>query len=282
MPHLLLCSFIVWGILTGQVHAQDPDSVNPSGLTLFGEEVEITLTLPGWLPPNWSPALDGTVTVRDRDSDVDTSIGDALEALPRLLDALDFGLLGEAEFRVGDWLFRGGFATIDQSGDRELLGGRIQLEGKLELDYVVGEVGYRLGTLSLDELAPALPPLEVTTDLFAGLRYHRLAGGIAFESGRSLGDSTDWVDAALGLRLHVASPQGGPLGLTLESHIAGFGSNFTWDAKALLDYQLGSHLIVSAGWKTIYVDYDDDSLAGGDFGLNLWLNGPAFELGFRF
>lgn len=64
-----------------------------------------------------------------------------------------------------------------------------------------------------------------------------------------------------------------------QADIGGFGvgADFTWQVLGTVNYLLTDHLSVSAGYKHLAIDYDDDGYV-----FDATLSGPVLGITYRF
>ena len=121
-----------------------------------------------------------------------------------------------------------------------------------------------------------------TFDLIAGLRYFNLDLDLHLEGGSNaeVNPGHDWLDPLIGARwnwhfapnwqFHVRGDVGG----------FGVGSNLSWQAISLLDWQPFENVSFVAGYRALYEDYEDkDGLEL--FKIDATFHGPIIGLNFR-
>lgn len=121
-----------------------------------------------------------------------------------------------------------------------------------------------------------------TFDLIAGLRYLDMdldlhLGG---RSNLAVNTSYDWLDPLIGARWnwHFASNWQ----LIVRGDVGGFGvgSDLSWQAISLLDWQPFENVSFIAGYRALYEDYEDDD--GLElFKIDATFHGPVLGLNFR-
>ena len=166
-------------------------------------------------PYLWAIQMDGNVTVKGLEADVDLSFSD-------IWDELNFALMLAYEARKGDWGLWGNtiYANL---GDDNISGPR----GLTDIDPTVkvfwqGLGGYyRLGTWDLadapgNEDAPGKKTPSVTVDTYFGARYTYLDLKLDFDGvfqGRinDVSDNKSWVEPLLGARTIWIFPSDGRL-----------------------------------------------------------------------
>jgi hypothetical protein len=229
--------------------------------------------------------MDGSITVRGLEADVDASFND-------LLDEMNFGFMVAYEARKGHWGLWGN-TIYSNLGNSDVDGPA----GLLEIDPSVTafwqELGgfYRLGTWDLADSSDKKMP-SLTVDTFLGARYTYLDTKIDFKfegpfrsSSKNVDEDKSWVEPLVGVRTIWDFYERWTL--TLAGDIGGvaFGSDFAWSASGLIGYQFSlfgeDNARVFAGYRTLSQDYTDGS--GNDkFEWDVTLHGPILGLGFRF
>lgn len=141
------------------------------------------------------------------------------------------------------WGFIVDFTWIDISGS---LG-----PATLDFEYIQGEVDgfYRF------------PMGDQSIDFLVGARYYSQDIKLAPLPVPivSVAVSEDWVDPIVGGRWTV--PLSEKVTLITRGDIGGFGagSDLTWQALALVDWQPWKHASIVAGFRALYVDYETGS-----------------------
>jgi hypothetical protein len=241
----------------------------------------------GWefsvAPYLWGISMDGSVTVRGLEADVDVSFND-------IWDELNFAFMLEYEARKGRWGLWGN--TIYSSlGDSDVEGPA----GLTKIDPTVTalwqELGgyYRLGTWDLADNSGKKTP-SVTVDTFLGARYTYLDTKIDFEgvfSGfvKNIDQDKSWLEPLVGVRTIWDFYERWTL--TLAGNIGGvaFGSDFAWSTSGLIGYQFNlfgeDNARVFAGYRALSQDYTDGS-GSSKFEWDVTLHGPILGLAIRF
>lgn len=99
---------------------------------------------------------------------------------------------------------------------------------------------------------------NVTVDVLAGTRLWDLGGRVSVPlAGVSAAPGKTFVDPVLATRINA--PLAPRLSGLLQADIGGFGlgSDFTYQVTGTLNYRAGSRSYVSAGWRHLYLEYDD-------------------------
>ena len=92
-------------------------------------------------------------------------------------------------------------------------------------------------------------------DLVAGARYNKVSAQLETQVLPDTKRSFDWVDGVIGARF--LAPLSRRVALGGRADVAGFGSDFTWQAHADLRFQLSRHWALGAGYRYIDTDYDE-------------------------
>jgi hypothetical protein len=234
-------------------------------------------------PYMWAISMDGNVTVRGLEAEVDASFND-------ILDELNFAVMLAYEARKGHWGLWGN-TIYSNLGNSDVKGPA----GLGEIDPSVTafwqELGgfYRLGTWDLADSSDKKTP-SVTVDTFLGARYTYLDTKIDFEgvfSGfvNNIDEDKSWLEPLLGIRTIWDLNERWVL--TMAGDIGGvaFGSDFAWSASGLFGYQFSlfgqDNARFFAGYRALSQDYTDGS--GNDkFEWDVTLHGPILGLGIRF
>ena len=222
--------------------------------------------------PLWAPQIDGNVTVRGNQQDVNISfqqLKDHLDASFALgLEARkgNFGLYGD----VGYMKFSGGF-----SGP---LGGNTSAD----LKFVIADAGMSYVLVKTGEEHPFV--LAGT----AGVRYWYADTSLTFRGPRGIlvfsGDKTwDLADPVIGLRASQYLAR--KLHLDVSADIGGFDisndTDITWSATGVVTYDFAKWFSLSAGYRALAIDESKGSGTGKN-GLNLIFNGALILAQFNF
>jgi hypothetical protein len=227
--------------------------------------------------------MDGNVTVKGIDVDVDLSFSD-------IWDELNFAFMLAYEARKGNWGLWGNtiYANL---GDDNISGP----SGLTDIDPTVnvfwqGLGGYyRLGTWDLAD-APAKKTPSVTVDTFFGARYTYLDlkldfKGVFRDRVNDVSNNKSWVEPLVGARTIWNLSERWTI--TAAGDIGGvaFGSDFAWAAFGLIGYRFNlfgeKNARVLAGYRALSQDYTDGS--GRDkFKWDVTLHGPILGLDIGF
>jgi hypothetical protein len=313
----ILSSLVCVGVLANylsfvQVHAADlgdgthkhaiapPTVFDPPRLAY--SPWTFTITAYGWLP--W---VSGEMAVKGRSFDV-ASTPD------KMIDALDWsGLpawMSYAEARNGklslyndivysQMVAAGSFARTAPGGPAAL-----RLGGSVEADYqqAVIEIG---AAYEVWANGSATTSRATALDLLAGARYWHQKSSFSADLGATLAlpgvviddleisgsrviaksGSVNWIDPVIGARLRHQIAPGQRLMLRGDMGGFGAGSNFSWQAIAVFEWQMlqrTSYLLDAyLGYRALYVNYEQ---GGGNtkYQYDMLQHGPVLGLTMRF
>lgn len=213
----------------------------------------------------WASGLDGTMTVRDREADVDVPFSD-------IFDNLDMAFATHFEANQIDgrwgWFFDLFYADIGKDFD--------QVTGSFDqqMTYVEGAASYNTSR---------------AFQLFVGVRYTDLDLTLKFdpeiplppEIPTRVEGSQSWYDLMTGLRWQKAFNE--RWGFSARGDVAGFGigdsSDFTWNVVLM------GRLMVSKRWGLLlgYRWYDIDYVNEDDgFAMDVSQYGPVVAISYAF
>ena len=230
-------------------------------------------------PYLWAIAMDGNVTVKGVEADVDLSFSD-------IWDELNFALMLEYEARKCNWGLWGNTIYANLGDDN--ISGPL---GLTDIDPTVNvfwqELGgfYRLGTWDLADNSGKKAP-SVTIDTFFGARYTYLDlkldfDGVFKDRVNDVSENKSWVEPLLGVRTIWDLSERWTI--TAAGDIAGvaFGSDFAWDAFGLIGYRFNlfgdKNARFLAGYRALSQDYTDGS-GRNKFKWDVTLHGPILGL----
>jgi len=233
----------------------------------------------GVAPYLWALAMNGNVTVKGLEADVDVSFSD-------IFDELNFAVMLAYEARKGHWGLWGNtiYANL---GDSNVSGplGLTKIDPTVNAFWQGLGGYYRLGTWDLADDSGKKTP-SVTVDTYAGARYTYLDLKLDFKGVfRGLVNNVDksksWLEPLFGARTIWDLSERWTV--TLAGDIGGFGvgSDFAWDAFGLIGYRFSlfgeDNARVLAGYRALSQDYTDGS--GRDkFKWDVTLHGPILGL----
>lgn len=246
--------------------------------TVFAEEIPAENN--DWkfraAPYLWLVALDGDVTVRGQESDLDLSFND-------IWDELNIAAMLTFDARKGKWgIF--GDTIYANLGKSKKVGG-IKIDPTVKLARLAAGGSYQLGTWRLSDTVGKDGP-SVTVDGMFGVSYTYLDIDLDIKGiGDASGDQ-DWFDPLIGARAFFDLSERWTL--SLNGNVGGFGvgSDFTWGAMGTIGYRFSlfsakNNARVAGGYRAIYQDYKDGS--GDDkFEWDVTFHGPILGLVIKF
>ena len=234
-------------------------------------------------PYLWAISMDGNVTVKGLEADLDLSFSD-------IWDELNFAFMMEYEARKGNWGLWGNtiYANLGKSN---ISGPR----GLTNIDPTVKSLWqglggfYRLGTWDLAD-APGKKTPSVAVDTYFGVRYTWLElkldfDGIFQNRVNNVSQDKSWVEPLVGARTIWNLSERWTATLAGDVGGVAFGSDFAWDAFGLIGYRFGlfgeKNAQAFAGYRALSQDYTDGS--GRDkFQWDVTLYGPILGLAVSF
>jgi len=118
-------------------------------------------------------------------------------------------------------------------------------------------------------------------DFLAGVRYTKLEPDIIFTTPPlpPFSRTEDWIDPMIGLRYFYHFNDKWLLALRGDIGGFGVGSDFTWNALGVIQWQPWKYAAILAGYRVLDQDYDDGS--GPDrFKYDMRLYGPVLAINF--
>jgi hypothetical protein len=217
----------------------------------------------GWrheiAPYVWGAAMEGSAAVRGVDAHVDMSFGD-------ILDHLELGFMG---------MYRASKDQLSFGVDVVYMG--LGEHGR-------GPRGFASADIDVDQIAVAFDAGYAMSDqltLLGGLRYNDVSvdldvNGPLGEHRRAKGDE-QWLDPYLGASYRI--PFNDQWSATLRGDIGGFGigSDFAWQAQAVLRWQATPTFGLLAAYRYFDMDYEKDR-----FKYDMATSGPALGVVFTF
>jgi hypothetical protein len=237
----LLLTFLVLAAGAGSVSAQGSDTWEFQLAPLY----------------LWAVDMGGTMTVMGEETPFEIKFADAAENL-------------EATFTVhfeawkGDWGLLADVSWLD-------LGGEMPLPVPLPDTEPVVEIEFQQTMVELG----AFYRFATNTSIIFGARYTSLDPKVTLPMEAVIDPSQSWTDAFLGL---VWRPQiSKRWTFAGRFDIAAGGSNVTYNASAILDWQIGRFLALDFGYRYLDTDYED---SGAGFAYDATQQGPLVALRF--
>lgn len=204
--------------------------------------------------------MDGTMTVKGFEADVDVPFS-------TILENLDMAAMVHFDMKNERWLLSSDVVYMDLEASQDTAGGTSTISVTETLFEVVG--GYRV--------SPAVT-------LLAGARLVDLGAGVGYD-GPDLQRQSDanetWVDPLVGVQ--VTAPLSPRWWLGLHGDVGGFGvgSDLAWQAWANVGFRASDSASVVLGYRAIDIDFQEGS--GTDlFRYDVLTAGPQLGVAFRF
>jgi len=227
----------------------------------------------GWeirfAPYAWLIGIDGDMTVKGMEQEVDLAFRD-------LVENLDIVLTGHLEVWKGPL---GGFVDANYgklSMDEKLtspVGGSIDID--VELEFTITEFGilYHVGHWPIRS-----GERRIFADVLLGGRAWWMEGDLDIGPG-SGSKSTSWVDGIVGARTMIELAEKVPW--TTRVDFGAGGSDFSWNLQTLFGYLFTERISAWAGYRWLYVDYEEGS-GGKKFAMDATFYGPVIGALFIF
>lgn len=175
--------------------------------------------------------------------------------------------------RYGRWVMSGDVMYVNMS-DSETVG---------PLPYV-GAIDAKFDTAQLSATLQggyrAINRRRFTLDVLGGARYWHLWNDLEVRTAArrfTVKSDYGWTDPLIGLRAHLHLNE--KVSFLAQGDIGGFGagSDLTWQALVTANYKINDRFAVSAGYKALSVDYDNDGHV-----FQSTLSGPVLGFTMRF
>jgi hypothetical protein len=224
----------------------------------------------------WFLSLDGDVTVKGEESDLDMSFSD-------IWDELNIAAMLTFDARKGKWGIYGD--TIAANLGTSKKEGGIRIDPTVKLAMLTAGGSYQLGKWKLADTAGKDVP-AVSVDGMFGVRYTYLDIDLDFKRIRDASGHKDWYDPLIGARAFFDLSEHWTLALLGNIGGFGIGSDLTWGAMGTIGYRFRlfsekNNTRVVGGYRAIYQDYKDGS--GADkFEWDMTYHGPILGLVIEF
>jgi hypothetical protein len=255
---------LLTALAAGPARAGDADPPPEPGFTAEPFVLQIT-------PYLWAASIDGDVSPFKRAPTVhfEKSFSDILG---------DLNMAGFVNLwaRSGRLVLSGDLMAVDTLesrvvGSLPVIGPTPGVEADVDTRMLVGTLlgGYRV-----------YDSRDLTLDLLAGLRGFHLSNAVTLDTPRgSVSRSIDygWVDPVVSARAFQSF--GEELSVMLQGDVGGFGvgSQLTWQLLGTVNWAFDERVSVSAGYKILAVDYENDG-----FLFDATLSGPVLGATWRF
>jgi len=195
-------------------------------------------------------AMSGDVTVKGIPAGVDLDFD-------KIWDNLDSAGMGTVRIGYGKWALNTDVIYMGLEGSKG------SLDVELDQWMVEPTVSFR--------------PSPVF-ELLAGARYNNMSAEISGGPfGLNPSGTQDWWDPIVGAVVNL--PLTERLSINARGDVGGFGvgSDLTWQAFPYLSWQFAQWGSIQAGYRWMYIDYEDGS-GTGKFSYDMLIQGP--QLGF--
>jgi hypothetical protein len=185
------------------------------------------------------PWMDGDTTVRGLSVNVD--VGPS-----QIFENLQFGAMGYFEAKKGKWAVAADavYMALGTTVDRVPILG----------DRATADVDFNQGVYTFT----GMRQLHEKFDFLFGARWNVLQGRLGFKGPLEtvVKNTRQWVDPIVGLRFKQRL--GGPMHLTVEGDIGGFGagSDFAWQLFPVLGADVHEHVTIGVGYRVLGLDYE--------------------------
>ena len=204
--------------------------------------------------------MDGSITVKGIEADVDVPFSD-------IIDNLDLALMAHFDMRNDHWVLMSDLFYVDLEGSADIALGTASVTVQQTLFEVAG--GYRVSPVFT---------------LLAGARWVDLENRIRY-TGEILDEDVSagksWIDPFVGV--HLMAPLSQRWWFGARGDIGGFGvgSDLAWQAYADIGFRASKVVSIILGYRAIDMDYEDGS--GRDlFRYDMMIAGPQIAVAFSF
>jgi hypothetical protein len=211
-------------------------------------------------PYLWAAGMDGAITVKGVEANVDVPFSD-------VISDLDFAAMAHFDMKNERWVVSSDLVYVDLGSSTDIAQGTATATVTQTLFEVAG--GYRVSS------AVTLLVGGRWVDLSSGLRYSGPNVGDSVEAGKS------WIDPLVGV--HFIAPLAKRWWIGAHGDIGGFGvgSDLAWQAYADVGFRASDLVSVIVGYRAIDMDYEDGS--GRDlFRYDMLISGPQIGVAFTF
>jgi hypothetical protein len=249
---------------TPAAEAEEIGATAPEGFAAEPWVVQVT-------PYLWAAGIDGDVSPFEAAPSVHFE-----KTFSDILDDLNFAGFVNLWARNGRFVFSGDLMYVDTIesraiGSLPIIGPTPGVKADVDTAMFVGTVqgGYRVYSTP-----------DLTLDVLAGARGFHLSNEVTVDS--PIGSASrsfvkGWVDPVVSARLFYAFTE--RFSVLAQGDVGGFGvgSDLTWQLLSTVNWTVGDSVAVSAGYKVLSVDYDQDG-----FIYDTTLSGPVLGVTYRF
>jgi hypothetical protein len=228
-----------------------------------------------WVAPYlWAISMTGDASIGNQEADVDVGFSD-------ILKDLNFGLMGHFEARKGNLGFFVNplFARLKSEDSPRGL----DIDVTTDQSIISAGAYYRVVDTHFGG-GNGKPAKRFIIEPLIGARWTYLRNEIDIKQLRQVDKSDNWIDPIVGGRMLVDLTQDWDILLSADVGGPGGGSDFTWNASALVGYRFKMGTRDAAfrfGYRALYQDYDTGS-GRRRFEWDVTQHGPIAGLAMRF
>lgn len=233
-----------------------------SAIALAGPSVAQTRDWSGQITPYvWGTGLSGTLRPGSGAPKLEFD-----ESFSEVLENLDAAFFLTGFARRGDFVLLGDVTYSAVSSTTTILSG-VDADGEVIQTSLTLAAGYRLYS-----------GIDGTIDILGGFRAWWMDVSVDVPAiGASAEKDLNFVDPIVALRGNVRlAPRWSAIGY-FDVGGFGVGSDLTYQVVATVNYEVSKHVAVSAGYRYLFVDFDDDGTR-----LEAEFSGPLVGLTWRF
>jgi len=225
-------------------------------------------------PYVWLAGMDGDVTVRGFNSEVD------LDFFGDIFEVLDIGALGHFEASKGPWTAMTDlvYMKVSENGDTP---GPIISDIDVEMQTLILEVG---GAYRVYETDSNFFNKPMSLSVLGGLRYTHLDVDVDITASPAIADrsgSKDWVDPFVGFRTTIQWTRRWSSSVRFDIGGFGVGSDFAYQIATIQKIEINDRFDFVFGYRRLSYDYDDGSGAS-KFEYDVALSGPLLGMNIKF
>ncbi len=224
-------------------------------------------------PYAWLAGMDGDITVRTIDTEVDTGLFD-------FFDQLDFAAMGKFEAGKGPWAIMADLTYLELSDDGDTPGPLVS-DIDVEMDALILEIG---GAYRVYHSDSGLLKRPVALRVLGGVRYTDVDLDLDITTTLPITDqsqSKDWIDPFIGAQTYIQwTPR---FASSFRFDIGGFGvgSDLVYQLQSLYSIAVSERFDVVFGYRTLTYDYEDGS-GTNKFEFDTTIAGPILGMNIAF